>query len=167
MNGAQLHLALNHLPVVGFILILPLVIIVSIFRKQEYRKLALVGTLLVGLLALPAFLTGEPAEDVIEDYPGITEAKIESHEESAEIALIAALVTASLAAVGLLPQRRLARLDKFILPLVTVSVLTTTVLMVWVGHEGGKIRHPEIEASGQVSTSSSAHQNSEIKYNDE
>lgn len=153
LNGPQLHLMLNHLPIVGFILLSPIMILVSMIKKSEYKRLALLATVILGLLTLPAYLTGEPAEESIEKYQGVYEAHIEEHEEAAELALFAALITSGLAAAGWLYSRR----DATKLPLITVllagAVLTTSGLMVWVGHLGGKIRHPEIR--GDMPTQSS------------
>jgi ABC-type branched-subunit amino acid transport system permease subunit len=96
------------------------------------------------LLALPAFWTGEPAEDTLERQAAVSENLIEQHEESAELALVAALATSGLAALGWFVTRRK---EAWLAPVTkgtAVAVILTSGLMAWVGHEGGKIRHPEI-----------------------
>jgi hypothetical protein len=63
MNGAQLHLMLNHLPVMGALFSLLLLGWSLTRRSTEIQKLALGGALLAGLSSVPAYLTGEPAEE--------------------------------------------------------------------------------------------------------
>lgn len=149
-TGPQLHLILNHLPIVGFVLMTPLLILAIFSQRSEYKRLALLGATAVGLLALPAFWTGEPAEEGIEDMPGVSEPLIEAHEEAAEVALTLALVTAGIAAAAWIATRRGDKLLTLAMPLVTVAALATTGTMAWVGHEGGKIRHPEIAGKTSV-----------------
>lgn len=143
-NGAQFHLLVNHLPVVGFIGIVLALLVTLKFKSPDVRRFVLLATVLVGLTALPSLWTGEPAEEVIEDLPGISKKLIHEHEELAEKATILAVITAGVAALAFVLQRRRPdSMDKSI-PAVLVLSLATTGLMGWVAHEGGKIRHPEI-----------------------
>ena len=87
MNGAQLHLMLNHLPVMGALFSLLLLGWSLIRRSTEIQKLALGVALLAGLSSVPAYLTGEPAEEVIEHTAGVDEAYIEEHESMGKFAL--------------------------------------------------------------------------------
>jgi hypothetical protein len=143
-NGAQLHLILNHLPIVGFVLFVPVILLACFTRRSDYKRMALLAATFLGLLVLPAFWSGEPAEDIMEQQAGVSETLIEQHEESAELALVAALATSGFAALSWLVTRKkkvwLARATSG----TAVAVILTSGLMAWVGHEGGKIRHPEI-----------------------
>jgi hypothetical protein len=143
-NGAQFHMLVNHLPVVGFIGIVLALLVALKFKSLDIRRFVLLATVLVGLTALPSLWTGEPAEEVIEDLPGISKKLIHEHEELAEKATILAVITAGVAAFSfLLQRRRPGTMDKSI-PVVLVLSLATTGLMGWAAHEGGLIRHPEI-----------------------
>jgi hypothetical protein len=152
-NGAQLHLILNHLPIVGFVLFVPVILLACFSRRSDYKRMALLAATLLGLLVLPAFWTGEPAEDTLEQQPGVSENLIEQHEESAELALVAALATSGLAALGWFVSRKK---EAWLAPATSgtaLAVILTSGLMAWVGHEGGKIRHPEISnGTSDVST---------------
>lgn len=151
-NGAQLHLIVNHLPIVGFVIFVPVILMACITKRSDYKRMALLAATFLGFLALPAFWTGEPAEEIIERYGDVSEAQIEEHEESAEIGLVAALMTSGIAALGwLLTRSNDARLNLAI-SITALAVIVTSGLMAWVGHEGGKIRHPEIlDASSRAS----------------
>lgn len=147
-NGPQLHLLLNHFPIVGFFLLIPLLLLTLITRRNDYKRLALLATSVVGLLVLPAFWTGEPAEEGVEHLSGIAEAQIEAHEEAGEVALALALTTAGLAGTSWFLSRRREAVLRLAMPIVTLAAIGTAGVMAWVGHEGGKIRHPEIVSGG-------------------
>ena len=46
----------------------------------------------VTILAVPAYVSGEPAEDVVKGLPGVTHSIIGEHEEMAEVAITAQVV---------------------------------------------------------------------------
>ena len=147
MNAAHLHLALNHLPI--FALAFALVVLGwgRIRRERIVVSLGLALTVLAGAGAGAAFLTGEPAEEVIEDRPGIDEARIHEHEEAAEFAVWLTIAAAVVAAGALWYHRRgepyspAALTATMVVGLVAMASLTVTA---W---HGGEISHPEIRAS--------------------
>ena len=87
MNATHFHLLLNHFPVVGT-LIGSLLLLWGIIRKQNtIKSVAAVILAVMAALAIPVFLTGEPAEESVEDLPGVSEALIGLHEDAATIAI--------------------------------------------------------------------------------
>lgn len=147
MTGAHLHLALNHVPVIGMLFCVFLLAYGMWRESQELIGTALKAFVIVALLAIPAYMTGEPAEEAIEALPEISENLVEVHEEFAEIAFISSLVTGALAFITLVIVRKkkelLARLG-----LVILSVgLLSLALLAWTAKLGGEIRHPEIRAT--------------------
>jgi uncharacterized membrane protein len=143
-NGPQLHLMLNHMPVVGFILLTPILLLVALRGDARLQKLALMGAFAVSLLALPAYWTGEPAEDGIEHLPGVSKHLIHEHEEAAEKALVLSILTGVLALGGLFSGRGSESKLKVAVNIVLAASVLTSLAMAKAGHEGGKIRHPEI-----------------------
>jgi hypothetical protein len=105
-NGAQLHLIVNHLPIIGFVLFVPIILMACFTGRSDYKRLALLAVTFLGLLALPAFWTGEPAEDTLEKQAGVSENLIKQHEQSAELALIATLATSGFAALAWFVTKR-------------------------------------------------------------
>ncbi|HET7290515.1 MAG TPA: hypothetical protein VFJ67_08775, partial [Thermodesulfobacteriota bacterium] len=81
MNAAHWHLILNHIPLIGIGFVILLMIIAFARKSQELKNVAMIFAVIVALWAIPAYLTGEPAEEVVEDMPGISENIIEEHEE--------------------------------------------------------------------------------------
>ena len=76
-NGAQLHLLLNHVPVFGTAFGLLLRLAALAMKNDGWRSAAMVVLLASALGTIPAYLTGEPAEDVIENLQGIEKEAIE------------------------------------------------------------------------------------------
>jgi putative copper export protein len=159
MNGAQLHLMLNHLPVMGTLFSLLLLAWSLIRRSAEIQKLALAIALLAGLSSVPAYLTGEPAEEVIEHMAGVDEAYIEEHESMGKFALWCGVALGVVAAAALAAGIRNPRW----LPAGTAITLLASVLvfgvMGYTAHLGGQIRHPEIRDGGMQATPSELHEN--------
>ncbi len=149
MNNAQLHLLFNHLPVIGAIFTL-LLLLWGLFRKSsEIKKVALGTMVLVALSALPAYFTGEPAEEVIEKMPGFEEAYVHEHEEMGSFALYSAIGMGIIALGGLLLSRG-KEMRTGVAVVALVVNLFVAGIMGYTAHLGGMIRHPEIRA-GTVS----------------
>ena len=67
MNDAHFHLVTNHLPVVG-VLFAVLLLLYAAWRKSDEAKTIAFGfSVLVGLLSMPGYFSGEGAEEFIED----------------------------------------------------------------------------------------------------
>jgi uncharacterized membrane protein len=145
MNPAQLHLALNHVP----ILILPTALVLLLFgylrRSRELTTAALILTVLASLAVLPVYFSGEGAEELVEHRPGVVHDTIEEHEAAGKFALISILATGALAALALVVGRGEAagRGRRLLLTVLLVGAWATSVAL-RTGHLGGLIRHPEI-----------------------
>lgn len=150
-NGAQFHLLVNHLPVVGIAFAALALLCAMLLKSLDVKRFVLALTAVAGLAALPAYFTGEPAEDVAENLPGVTKALIHEHEEAAEFATVLAVVTGLAAAAALVLARRRPELLQKGVPGVLLLSLVTLGAMGKTAHEGGKIRHPEIRGDQPAS----------------
>ncbi|MEZ4750456.1 MAG: hypothetical protein R3B54_07455 [Bdellovibrionota bacterium] len=143
MNPAQIHLALNHLPI-GLVLVAVPLLLVAMWRKSnELRSTALVLLVLAAVVALPAFLSGEPAEEVIEHMPGVSGRLIHEHEEAGEFALILSGILGLVALATLVVQRK-KQLHTGVFAGIAALGLVSLVTFVRTAHLGGVVRHPEI-----------------------
>lgn len=144
MNPAHLHLMFNHLPVIGVPLVGALLAWALFRRSRELYRVALGSAVILAALTYPVFLTGEPAEERVEDASWMREQLVHEHEERAEAALIAVLVTGAMAAFGLW-QTRGGRMPNFKAGGVTLAGLAVSAgLLGWTAQLGGPIRHDEI-----------------------
>ena len=101
-NPAHLHLMLNHVPVLGTTFGLGLVGWALLRRSEELKRISLGIFIIVALLAIPAYLTGEPAEELVENLPGVSKSSIEQHEEAAQVAFAGVLIVGVAALGGLI-----------------------------------------------------------------
>lgn len=152
MNEAHLHLILNHIPILGSVFGF-LTLGVGLLRKNtSLIQWGLVVFVAVMLVTIPTFLTGDGAEEVVEDLTGINEALIKDHEEAADLALWSTIglgVAAAISMAMAVKKHRYAGIltqATFFLSLVVVG------LMVWTGYLGGQIRHSEFNQNQAVST---------------
>lgn len=154
MNGAQLHLAINHLPVFGMLIGTLILAYGWATRRAPQRDTALAVLALTALSALPAYYTGEPAEDVVEHRPGVTRSAIHEHEEAGEFALVLALAAGAAAAGCFYVSRREGLRVRYERPATTVvlllSVLSSATLL-RTAHLGGLVRHDELRPRGAAS----------------
>ncbi len=102
MSWGHLHLLLNHVPVIGTLLGLLLLLVAFGRKNEELKKVTLGLFVLIALVTVPVYLTGEPAEEMVENIPGVSEAMIERHENAALFSLIAVEVGGIIALAGLL-----------------------------------------------------------------
>jgi uncharacterized membrane protein len=150
MNEAEVHLALNHLPLFSTLFGFLLLLVALIRKSHDLKQAGLWLCLLAALGAIPTYLTGEPAEELVEAVPGVAPDLIEEHEESALWALVGieALGAASLAGLYLSrktgePPERLVQLC-LVLALIAVAIVGRTAYL------GGQIHHPEVRPGVQV-----------------
>ena len=147
MDPVHLHLMLNHLPVVGMGFAVCLLAWGIVRHSQELTKAGMGALVIVALLAIPAFLSGEPAEEIAELLPGVTEAWIDPHEDAVKIAFGVALVVGALALGTLLLFRNRQPPVVMMFGLAALALVATGT-MAWAANLGGKIRHPEIRGVG-------------------
>jgi len=149
MNSAHWHLLLNHLPVLGIPFGLGLLLASLRRQTPTLQRAGLTVMILASAVAALVYLTGEPAEEALEQLAIRPTAAIERHEDAAAIALVLAGVLGVLAAGALWRFRRgaLGRGAVFVLLLLGTAVSGT---FAWVANLGGQIRHPEIRSASTL-----------------
>jgi len=157
MNSAHLHIILVHLPIV-LVPTATILLAFGLLRKQGTVATVALALFVGGsLFAIPAFLIGEEAEEIVEHLPGISEDTLEEHEEAADSAFWLTLLSGGIAASGLLLRKRAPRLAQTGLKFLVASGAVTSASLGYAAYEGGKIRHPE----AYDTATSSAHDNKE------
>lgn len=144
MNATHLHLMLNHIPVLGTAFGLALLAFALGRRSEELKKAGLATFLLTALLAVPVYLTGEPAEDVAQPLPGVSKAIIEQHEQAATVAFTGLVVLGVGALAGLILFRGSKIVPRWFGSVMLAASLIVGGLMAWTANLGGQVRHTEI-----------------------
>ncbi len=152
MNPAHIHLMLTHIPVLGAGFGVALLAIGMARHNRIAQQTALWVLVLSGMAAGAAYLTGEGAEEVIENGLGAGKAYLDQHEESALAGLLLAGAAGVLAAITLLVARRERPLRKGLVALTLLVAVATSGTMAWVANLGGQIGHPEIRSGQSAAT---------------
>lgn len=138
---------LNHIPLFGLLFGGGLLLYAVARTSDLATRIALVFFVVAGLGAGATYLTGEGAEEVVENLTGVTHSAIEAHEEVALFALIgtAALGLLSLAFLFWYRGRSIphsVRVGLLVLTLIGISIVGYT------AYTGGQINHPELRGDG-------------------
>jgi uncharacterized membrane protein len=116
------------------------------FNEDKIIKLALVTFIVMALITIPIYLSGEEAEETMEQIVKSSEPYIEEHEEHAEMAiwLMGLLGFYALFNYYMVANKsKLAKTFTFVTLLISI---TTFGLFAQLGNLGGQIRHTEIRS---------------------
>ena len=151
MNNAHLHLIINHFPVLGSLFSLGLLMLAYLKRSGDIEFTAYSSLLLTGVLAMATFFTGEPAEQVVEHEPGVTESVIHPHEVAAKAAMIAAVSAGLLSGFALWTVMKQGKTVSGPVRMgVGAVALISTLSMANTARLGGEIRHTEIRDGAAI-----------------
>lgn len=154
MDQVHIHLLINHLPIIGSILG-GLVLAHGIWSKSDQTKIAAYNVLSISSVgAVIAYLTGEGAEEAVEDIQGVATNMIDQHEDFAMFALVGLVAVGVSSIVGLLLTIRKSSLANTIAILTLVVSLISFGLVARTGYLGGQIRHTEIGTASPAQGSS-------------
>ena len=78
----------NHFPEIGILFIIMLFLFGLARRSEEIKKTGLGAFVLLAIVTILVYLTGEGAKKVVKNLPGVTEAFIGRHEEMAGLSLV-------------------------------------------------------------------------------
>lgn len=152
MSAVHLHLLLNHVPVIGTLVAIALLAFALLRRSAELTRVSLGMFVVLAIVGGVVYLTGEPAEELVENLPGVSKGIMERHEEAA---LIATLLLAGLGLVALGEllafRRRAAGIPSGFAVLVLVLSLAPAAAMGYAANLGGQIRHSEIRPGADAS----------------
>jgi hypothetical protein len=150
MDAVHIHLFLNHFPIIGAIASVLLFAYAAVRKNDEALRIAFFAVVLTALLALPVYLTGEPAEEVAERLPGVSTAFIEDHEDAGKLAMILAMITGAAGLAWLLFAGGSEKVRKALTWLTILLSMVTAGAMARTGSLGGQIRHTEIRSTENV-----------------
>ena len=152
MDQTHLHLLITHLPIFGSILG-GLVLTHGIWTKSNQTKIAAYNLLVISSIgAVVAYLTGEGAEETVENIQGVSKDMIERHSDFAVYALVSLCILGAASLIGLVVSLKKSPLSATIAKLILVIALISFGLIARTGYLGGQIRHTEINSSIPAST---------------
>jgi uncharacterized membrane protein len=165
MNLAHLHLLLNHFPTVGMIIGLALFITALLWNSDHLKRTALAVFLGIALIAMPTYMTGNAAQEMLARNPEASVPLIEAHQSWALLAFIVMELTGILSWFGLWQYRRRGHPSAALIPAVLLCAAVTFGLMAVAANLGGDIMHPEVRdaAQGRASWTITALSGSNLK----
>lgn len=147
MDQAHLHLLITHLPIFGSILG-AFVLAYGIWSKSNSTKIAAYFLFIIAAIGTGiAYLTGEGAEEVVENIQGVSENVMKEHEEFAMFALVSLIVLGISSLFALFVTYKKSTLLKTASIATLVISLVSFALVARTGYLGGQIRHTEISAT--------------------
>src|SRR6267142_5206176 len=97
MNFAHLHVVLNHIPSIGTVVGVCLFVASLTQKNDRLKKLGLQVLVVMALVALPTYLSGNAAQRILRNRPEIPKGLIEMHQNSAMLTLVFMTLTGTVA----------------------------------------------------------------------
>jgi hypothetical protein len=144
VNVAHLHLLLNHVPTVGAVVALGLLVVAFIRRDESLKLVGLEVLFAIAVLTLPVYMSGVAAYQKLRSQPGISDNAMRVHQDAALAGFTVAEFAGFIAWVALWQAKRHGRAARGLVPAVTVLTIVGLALMARAANLGGDIRHPEI-----------------------
>ncbi len=141
---AHLHLLLNHVPTIGTVAGLGVLLLALVRRNDHLKHASYELFFVIALLTLPAYLSGVAAQQAIQGGADVSDARIVTHHDAALRGFLLMQFTGLAAWLGLWQFRRRSRPEVWTSAAVLVLAVMTVALMGLAANLGGEIRHPEI-----------------------
>ena len=147
MNDANLHMVVNHFPIIGTIFGLGILISGLILKNNSVKIVAYSLFTIAALFTALSMSTGEGAEELVEDMPNIGKQIIHEHEELAEKLALVLYAIGALSLVSIYFSIKKISLLKYTTIVTLLLAVISVFLAQKVGTSGGEIRHTEIRAN--------------------
>jgi uncharacterized membrane protein len=146
MDQTHIHLLITHLPIFGSILG-GLVLLHGIWTKSNQTAIAAYNLFIISAIGAGiAYLTGEAAEETVENIQGVAKTAIDAHEDFAMVSLVSLIVLGVAALIGIVLTLKKSQLTRSVAIVTLLIALVSFGLIARTGYLGGQIRHTELNA---------------------
>jgi uncharacterized membrane protein len=149
-NVTHLHLLLNHVPTVGTVVALGLLLLALVRRDESLQRAGLEVLFVIAVLTLPVYTSGGAAQRQLRGQPEISDTAMTVHENAALTGFAVTEFAGFVAWIALWQFRRRGRPARGLVPAVVLLSVVALVLMGRAATLGGEIRHPEIRAASSA-----------------
>jgi Na+/H+ antiporter NhaC len=147
-----MHLLITHLPIFGSILG-GFVLAYGLWTKSNQTKIAAYMLFIISSIGAGiGYLTGEAAEETVENIAGVSKNLVEQHEDFAVIALVSLIVLGVASVFGLFLTSRKSQFARAVAVIVLFVSIISFGLVAWTGYLGGQIRHTEINSNPRLTS---------------
>ena len=155
-SWSHLHILVSVFPSVGLVFVLGFYVTSLVTNNEAMKRSCLVLIGLLGLLAIPTYLSGDGSMVALAHDPKISQDRVDNHYGWSLAALGMLALTGIAAWLELWKFRRVGRLSNNALHLVLGLGILTLALMVVVGELGWEISHHELQMALRASPGVSA-----------
>lgn len=142
-NAAHLHLMFNHFPIVLPFIGLILLITGLVLKSELVKRIAYLLFVMGALGAFMTSMSGEQAEEIVEEL-GRSEHLMHEHEELAERFALISYILGLLSMVAFYLNWKNKPLKDIVMYVVILVAGATLFFAKQTGTSGGEISHPEI-----------------------
>jgi len=148
VNLAHLHLIMNHVPTIGSVAALGVLLLGYLRRNDHLKHVGLETLFIVALLTLPVYVSGVAGYQEIKERPGVSVNAIKIHQDVALFGFGWMMIAGFVAWSALWTWRRHGQPGRGLVPAATLLLVMALVVMGRAANLGGEIRHPEILSAG-------------------
>jgi hypothetical protein len=147
VNLAHLHLILNHVPTVGAVVALGLLLLALVRRNEHLTHAGLEVLFVIAVLTLPVYLSGVAAQQKLREQPDVSDNAMRVHQDAALAGFTVTEFAGFVAWIALWQSKRRGRAARGLVPAAMLLTTVALVLMARAATLGGDIRHPEIRTA--------------------
>jgi len=151
VNLAHLHLVMNHVPTIGSVVALGLLLLAFVRRNEHLKHAGLEVLFVIAVLTLPVYVSGVAAYYELRERPEVSTDAILVHQDAALLGFAVMEFAGFIGWLALWQTRRRGRAASGLVPAATVLLVVALAVMGRAANLGGEIRHPEIRAAGAAS----------------
>jgi hypothetical protein len=156
MNLAHLHLLLNHVPTVGSVVALGLLLLALARRNEHLTHVGLEVLFVIAVLTLPVYMSGVAAHREMRELPDLSDNAIRVHQDAALAGFAVTEFAGFVAWIALWQTRRRGRPARGLVAAVMLLSIVALAIMARAANLGGDIRHPEIRTDLAAGATASA-----------
>ncbi len=138
------HILVSVFPSVGLVFVLGFYVAAFVTANEAMKRTCLAAFTILGLLAVPTYLSGDHSMDLLSQDPKISQSLMSSHFGWGVMALATLVLTGLTALIGLWRFRRKEFVSDNTLHLVLGLALVTLALMIITDEYGWEISHHEL-----------------------
>jgi hypothetical protein len=146
MNLDHLHLLLNHVPTVGALAALALLLLGFVRRNEHLTHVGLEALYVAALLTLPVYVSSAGAYRELSNAAGVSDIAMRMHQDAALWGFAVTECAGLVAWIALWHTRRHGRAARGFVTAATLLSVVAIAMMAGAANLGGGIRHPEVRS---------------------
>src|SRR5512135_2536401 len=102
MNIIEIHLILNHIPMIGVAFVSAELLIGLVWKNTFLQKVSLYFLIAFAIISIAVYVSGLGSEDLVKTLPGVSKTYLQLHEKVARISSLSVWFVGGLTVLGLI-----------------------------------------------------------------